>query len=61
MLGREIGGLARLGFGIPAFEFQEHGSEQFILGQASHASSFADRSHEGRGVAPLRCPAQPAV
>jgi hypothetical protein len=46
-------GLARLGFRVPAFEFQEHGPEQQVIRDASNEGSFGDRAHEARRVASL--------
>jgi hypothetical protein len=52
--GCEIGGLARLGFGIPAFKFQEHGPEQQVIRDASNEGSFGNPADECWRAAPLR-------
>ncbi len=56
MPGCEIGGLARLGFGVPALQFDEHWPQQDAIGHASHESSFGNRADKHRRAAPLRRP-----
>ena len=59
MPGCEIGGLARLGFEIAAFEFQEHGPEQQIIRDASNEGRFGNPADKHRRVASLRRQAEP--
>jgi hypothetical protein len=54
MPGCEIGGLAKVAFGIPAFEFQEHGPEQQVIRDASNEGSFGNPADECWRAGPLR-------
>jgi len=42
-------------------QLDQHGSEQGVVGQASHASGFGDPADIHRLTAPLRYPAEPTL
>jgi hypothetical protein len=59
MLGPEIAGLARLGFWIPAFEFDQHSPQQNVVRDASQEGGFRNSADEYRHLAGLEGPAEP--
>jgi hypothetical protein len=52
-------GLARLGFRITAFEFQENEPEQQVIPDASNEGNFGNPADKRRRVASLRRQAEP--
>ena len=59
MPGCETGKLARFGFRVPAFEFQQHAPEQQVIRYVSNEGSFGNPADKHRRVASLRRQADP--
>ena len=58
-LGVLNGSRTGLRLGMPPLQFEQHGRQQNVIRDASHAGGFGNRADEGRRVAALRRPAKP--
>ncbi len=56
-LGVLNGSRTGLRLGMPPLQFEQHGRQQNVIRDASHAGGFGNRADEGRRVAALRRPA----